>query len=88
MLAVIPGPSGQTMQHYVLENIPIIKRKNRRIKVEMDGGINERNIDTVVTFGVDYLAIGSAIFDFKKPIDKIKLLQRELEMIKKNKNIK
>lgn len=88
ILAVIPGPSGQTMQHYVLENIPIIKRKNKRIKIEMDGGINEHNIDTVVTFGVDYLAIGSAIFDFKKPMERIQLLQKELETVKKIKRIK
>jgi len=88
ILAVIPGPSGQTMQHYVLENIPIIKRKNRRIKIEMDGGINERNMDTIVTFGVDYLAMGSSIFDFKKPMERIKFLQKELETIKKIKRIK
>jgi len=83
ILAVIPGPSGQMMQHYVLENISLIKKKNKRIKIEIDGGINESNLDTVITFGVDYLAIGSAIFDFKKPIERIRFLQQEIEEIKK-----
>jgi len=88
ILSVMPGPSGQTMQHYVLENIPILKKKNSRIKVEMDGGINERNLDTVVAFGVDYLAMGSSIFDFKKPMERIKFLQKELDDIKKIRRIK
>lgn len=88
MLSVIPGPSGQTMQHYVLENIPILKKRNPKIKIEMDGGINERNLDTVIAFGVDYLAMGSSIFDFKKPIERIKFIQKEIEDIKKIRKIK
>ena len=88
ILAVIPGPSGQTMQHYVLQNIPILKKKNKKIKIEIDGGINENTIDTAITFGVDYLAIGSAIFDRKRPMDEIKFLNQEIENIKKIKRIK
>jgi ribulose-phosphate 3-epimerase len=88
ILAVIPGPSGQTMQHYVLENIPILKKKNKKIKIEMDGGINERTLDAAITFGVDYLAIGSAIFDSQKPMDKIKFLNQEIANIKKIKRMK
>ena len=88
ILAVIPGPSGQTMQHYVLENIPILNKKNKKIKIEMDGGINERTIETAIVFGVDYLAIGSAIFDSKKPMQEIQFLNQEMDNIKKIKRIK
>lgn len=88
VLSVIPGPSGQTMQYYVLENIPIIKKKNKMIKIEMDGGINEGNLETIITFGADYLAMGSTIFDFKKPMERIKFLQKEIEDIRKAKRIK
>ena len=88
ILAVIPGPSGQTMQHYVLENIPILKKRNKKIKIEMDGGLNERTIETAIVFGVDYLAIGSAIFDSKKPMKEIQFLNQEIDNIKKIKRIK
>ncbi len=88
LLSVIPGPSGQGMQHFVLEKAQQIKRKNKKIKLELDGGINEQNLETVVTFGIDYLAIGSAIFSNKKPLEKLELLNRELEAVKKQKNIK
>jgi ribulose-phosphate 3-epimerase len=89
ILAVIPGPSGQTMQHYVLENIPILKKKNKKIKVEMDGGLNIRTIETAMVFGVDYLAIGSAIFDSnRKPMEEIQFLNQEIKNIKKIKKIK
>jgi len=88
ILSVIPGPSGQTMQHYVLENIPILKKKSKKLKIELDGGVNERNLDTVIAFGVDYLAMGSAIFDAKKPMDRIRFLEKEIEEIKKVRNIK
>jgi len=88
LLSVIPGPSGQGMQHLVLEKAQQIKKKNRKIKIELDGGINEQNLETVVTFGIDYLAIGSAIFNSKKPLEKIELLTQELNTIKKQKKIK
>ena len=88
LLSVIPGPSGQGMQHFVLEKAQQIKKKNRKIKIELDGGINEQNLETVVTFGIDYLAIGSAIFNSKKPLEKIELLIQEFNTIKKQKKIK
>ena len=88
LLSVIPGPSGQGMQHFVLEKAQQIKKRNRRIKIELDGGINEQNLETVITFGIDYLAIGSAIFNSPKPLEKLEILNRELALIKKRKNIK
>lgn len=86
LLSVIPGPSGQGMQQFVLEKAQQIKKKNKRIKIELDGGINEHNIETVITFGIDYLAIGSAIFNSKNPKEKIEILNRELNSIKKIKH--
>lgn len=88
ILSVIPGPSGQTMQHYVLENIPILKKKKKSLKIELDGGINETNLDTVIVFGADYLAMGSAIFGAGKPMERIEFLKQEIQLVKKIRNIK
>ena len=87
MLSVIPGPSGQTMQYYVLENISLIKKRNRKIKIEIDGGVNESNLDSVISFGVDYICMSSAIFGFKKPMERIKFLEQEMKNINKTRYI-
>jgi len=61
-LGVEPGRQGQKFQERVLEKIKRIKRVNwlkKKIKIGLDGGVNEKNIGKIKKLGLDYLVIGS-----------------------------
>ncbi|MDD3491550.1 MAG: thiamine phosphate synthase [Candidatus Pacebacteria bacterium] len=78
ILGVSPGPSGQKFQWFVLDRIKKIKSKLPHIRCEIDGGINEENIREVKKSGVDFVAIGSAIFKDKDPLERIMYFQNIL----------
>jgi len=79
ILGVSPGPSGQSFQWFVLDRIKKLKRKYPQILCEVDGGINEENIEKVKDSGVDFIAIGSAIFESADPLEKITYFQKILK---------
>lgn len=75
-LGVSPGPSGQRFQWFVLDRIKQFKSKYPGIYCEIDGGINENNIEEVKKSGVDFIAVGSAIFETENPQKKILYFQK------------
>jgi len=70
-LSVEPGPSGQGFKWFVLEKIKKFKLDHPDIKVEIDGGVNEENIEEVKKTNVDFIALGSAIFNYPHPQERI-----------------
>ena len=78
ILGVSPGPSGQQFQWFVLDRIKKLKTRFPKILCEIDGGINEDNIEQVKKSGVDFVAIGSAIFENKDPLARIAYFQKIL----------
>lgn len=84
ILGVSPGPSGQKFQWFVLDRIKKIKSNFPQIRCEIDGGINEENIREVKKSGVDFVAIGSAIFENKDPLEKIMYFQNILTTPERN----
>jgi ribulose-phosphate 3-epimerase len=70
-LSVVPGPSGQKFEWYVLDKIQELRKKYSRLNIEVDGGINEETFSEVLKTGANYLAIGSAIFESENPKEKI-----------------
>jgi ribulose-phosphate 3-epimerase len=67
LLAVDPGFGGQTFNPSVLSKVREVRHlrdsRGLRLRVGMDGGINEDTIGQIVQAGANYLVIGSAIFD-------------------------
>ncbi|MGC8651196.1 MAG: hypothetical protein ACP5RX_01090 [Minisyncoccia bacterium] len=84
-LSVSPGPSGQKFEWYVLDKIQELRKQNSTINIEIDGGVNEDNILEIARAGVNYFAIGSAIFESPNPKDKIVFFQKMLYENKDNK---
>ncbi len=84
ILGVSPGPSGQKFQWFVLDRIKKIKSNFSQIRCEIDGGINEENIREVKKSGVDFVAIGSAIFEKKDPLERIMYFQNILTTPERN----
>jgi len=79
VLGVNPGPSGQKFEWYVLDRIQEFKTKYPKIKCEIDGGINEDNLDEIKKSGANFIAIGSAIFEAENPLQKILYFQKKLD---------
>lgn len=79
LMSVNPGFGGQKFLKKSLAKIEaakrMIKKLNKKLNIEVDGGICLKNAKEVVERGADILVIGSALFskkDFKKEIIKIK----------------
>ncbi|UCD31745.1 MAG: ribulose-phosphate 3-epimerase [Desulfobacterales bacterium] len=81
IMSVNPGFGGQkfipSSLDKVLELRKMIDERGRNILIEIDGGVNEKNIKSISDAGVDVFVAGSAIFnspDYKKTIDRFREL--------------
>ena len=67
IMTVRPGFGGQKYLDYCTEKINrvhnMIKRKNLRTDIEVDGGINRDNIGMVLDAGANVIVMGSSIFN-------------------------
>lgn len=80
VMSVNPGFSGQkflTSQLHKIKHIKnMITQSNRKILLEVDGGIDHKNVHSVIAAGADILVAGSAIFtqdgNYTKNIQKLK----------------
>jgi ribulose-phosphate 3-epimerase len=66
IMSVNPGFGGQTFIKNSLEKVralrQLIRRKNLKTLIEIDGGVNEKTITDISAAGVDVFVAGSAIF--------------------------
>lgn len=62
VLAVPPGPGGQTFQEGVLDGIRGLRELCAKCPIEVDGGINTETAARIVNAGANVLVAGSAIF--------------------------
>ncbi len=62
-MAVHPGFSGQKFKSIVLKKIKALRKLNKRIDIEVDGGINDKNIKMVQKAGANIFSLGSYLTD-------------------------
>lgn len=79
IMSVEPGKSGQLFLPTTFTRIEkvknIINKNNLKVKIAVDGGINEENIDKLKNLGVDYFIIGSAIYNTDNKAEFIKKVE-------------
>lgn len=78
IMAVHPGFSGQSFKqetYRTLEQARVLKDQHSHLVIALDGGLNEDNIARVSAYGVQEVAIGSAIFSQKSPLKALEALQ-------------
>lgn len=77
IMAVNPGFGGQKFIPYTLEKIKNVKKMigNRKIEIEIDGGINEITAKECINAGADVLVAGNFIFRDNNYKDNIKVLR-------------
>lgn len=64
IMGVHPGFSGQKFIPKTLNKIKKLRAFNRKIKIEVDGGVNSKNISKIQKSGANDFVVGSAIFKY------------------------
>ncbi len=79
VMSVNPGYGGQSFISSSYEKVEkldrIRKEKNLSFKIEIDGGVNDKNAPQLIQAGVDIFVAGSYVFkskDYAKAIDSLK----------------
>lgn len=81
VMTVEPGFGGQAFMQNQLDKITQLKKliDNRKIHIEVDGGINEQTAALCIKAGADVLVAGSAIFKNPNPSQVIANLHQQGE---------
>lgn len=79
LMSVNPGFGGQKFIPYTLHKIrelrQMIKERNLKVLIEIDGGVTLDNAASIVEAGADVLVAGSSVFKAKDPLMAIKMLK-------------
>lgn len=67
VMTVTPGRYGSTFQLEALEKVREIRRLQKNMNIEVDGGINDETILLAKEMGANYFASGSFIMKNEKP---------------------
>ena len=80
LMSVDPGFSGQAFLDSSIERLKsLVARRDQQqldFEIVMDGGINQDNIATLATLGVDQVAVASGIFAAGDPVKNIEALKK------------
>lgn len=78
-MTVIPGAQGRGFKNPVLNKMVRFKAAHPEMKVQVDGGINEKTLGLVLESGADDVIIGSAIFKDRSPLQALRKFQEMVE---------
>lgn len=67
LMSVHPGRQGQKFIPKTLEKIKLIRKRNKKIKIFVDGGVNIYNVRKIKDAGADGVIVGSGILKAKDP---------------------
>ena len=76
VMTVEPGRGGQEIIPAMLDRIKEIRKLNRKIDIEVDGGINKYTINDAKKAGANKFVVGTAIFSQKDPLKAIEDLKK------------
>ncbi|MCR5451029.1 MAG: ribulose-phosphate 3-epimerase [Lachnospiraceae bacterium] len=73
IMTVNPGFGGQKLLPYTIDKLRDLKQmidnKNLSVDIEIDGGVNLENVDTVMDAGANIIVAGSSIFQGGAPAE-------------------
>jgi ribulose-phosphate 3-epimerase len=82
LMSVNPGFGGQKFIPYVLQKIEAVRKmidaSERRLRLQVDGGVKVDNIGMIHRAGADTFVAGSAIFGSASYVDTIAAMRREI----------
>ena len=65
VMSVKPGKSGQTFIRGMAEKVAEVRELNKKVFIEIDGGVNTKNAKILRRMGVNILVSGATIFNSK-----------------------
>lgn len=78
IMSVNPGFGGQSFIETSLKKIEklrdMAKELNPNLTIEVDGGVSEKTIKSIITAGANVLVAGSAVFKYENPADGVRTL--------------
>lgn len=85
IMTVNPGFGGQQFITAMIDKIThareMVNNKGGNIDIQVDGGVNIKNVETVNRAGANILVVGSEIFEAKNPENIIKNIQKKLHIL-------
>ncbi len=79
VMGVKPGKEGQKLRQESVKKIKELRKKYPNLKIQIDGGVNEKTAAGLARAGCDYLNTGSFVGDADDPKQAIKVLENEFE---------
>lgn len=85
LMSVNPGFGGQSFIPFTLDKIKdlkeMAKKHNANFDIQVDGGINTKNVDAVIEAGANILVAGTAVFggDINKNVEEFKKVFKKYE---------
>lgn len=85
LMSVNPGFGGQSFIPFTLDKIKdlkeMAKKHNANFDIQVDGGINAKNVDKVIEAGANILVAGTAVFggDINKNVEEFKKVFEKYE---------
>lgn len=80
LMSVNPGFGGQRFIEHTYDKIrqsrELIKRHGCDVKIEVDGGVSQKNVEALSAAGADVLVAGSAVFGAEDPIEVVRQLKK------------
>ncbi len=77
LMSCDPGFGGQPFIPYALTKAPRLRKMmgDRQIDIQVDGGVNEQNIDVILESGINVIVAGSALFHSPDPKKTLEILR-------------
>lgn len=79
VMTVEPGFGGQSFMQNTMSKIEKLRKINKDIDIEVDGGINADTVKIAAKAGANVFVAGSAVFKSDSPADIIKALKNNAE---------
>jgi len=79
IMGVNPGKEGQKLKSGTLQKIKELRKKDSKLKIQIDGGVNSKTASKLAKAGCNYLNTGSFVSEAEDPKAAIKTLEKEFE---------
>ena len=74
-MGVNPGKQGQKFQKKTIGKIKKLRKRFPKLNIEVDGGVNDKNFNTITKAGANLIILGSYLqesSDIKQAIENLK----------------
>ena len=79
LMGHVSGVEGKPLDTNVIRRVINLKRMYNKVKIQIDGGVNDNNIIALKNAGVDIVNVGSFLSKARNPKEVLKLLREKIK---------